>query len=109
MTQPEVLSLLIQVPILGAFIWFTLRLSSDFRADAKIRDTQWQDFIKQENILWRGFVQELVEKSTVADDMVSQRLFELVGIIKDLQGDFKVHDLATARARAGTPRGNNSD
>ena len=97
MTQPEALSLLIQIPLLGAFIWFTLRLSADFRADAKIRDTQWQDFIRQENVLWRGFVQELVDKSTVADDMVSQRLFELVGIIRELQHDFKTHDLNTVR------------
>lgn len=95
MTQPEALSLLIQIPLLGAFIWFTLRLSADFRSDAKERDKQWQIFMDQQNVLWRGFVKELVDKSVIADDMVSQRLFELVGIIKELQSDFKLHDQRT--------------
>jgi len=97
MTQVEVITLLAQIPLVGIFVWFTLRLSADFRSDAKARDAEWQSFITQQNELWRGFVRDLVEKSAIADDMVSQRLFELVGIIRELQHDFKTHDLNTIR------------
>lgn len=85
-------SLLIQVPLLAAFIWFTLRLSSDYRADTALRDAQWQGFISQQNELWRSFIKELVERSSTADDVVSQRLYELATLIKSLLDDFKTHD-----------------
>lgn len=104
MTQVEAIALLAQIPLVGIFVWFTLRMSADFRSDAKARDTEWQAFISQQNELWRGFVRDLVEKSATADDMVSQRLFELVGIIRELQHDFKAHDLNTVRHMASSDK-----
>lgn len=94
----DMISLLIQIPLLGVFVWYTLRLSADYRADAGRRDEQWQRFIEQQNELWRNFIRELVERSSGADDMTSQRLAELATVIRGLLDDFKSHD---AKAKAG--------
>lgn len=92
MLSQEIVQLLIQVPLLGVFVWFTLKLSGDFRADTAKRDEQWQKFIEQQNELWRNFIRELVERSSSADDTVSQRLSELALVIRSLVDDFKTHD-----------------
>lgn len=99
MISPEVIQLLIQIPILGVFVWFTLKLSGDFRADTAKRDEQWQKFIEQQNELWRSFIRELVERSSTADDTVSQRLSELATITRSLIDDFKEHDQRIGRQR----------
>jgi len=96
--MPEYIPLLIQIPLVGIFVWFTLRLSADYRADASRRDEQWQKFIEQQNELWRSFIKELVERSSTAEDMTSQRLTELATIIRGLLDDFKVHDTKTRTA-----------
>ena len=87
--NPDYISLLIQVPILGAFIWFTLRLSSDFRADTKTRDVQWQAFIAQQNDLWRSFIKDMLDTSNRAEDMTAHRLQELAAIISVLRDDLR--------------------
>lgn len=112
----NLVSLLIQIPLVGAFMWFSLRLSSDYRADINKRDTQWQAFIKeqnelhekrsdQQNEIWRHFIQELVERSSESEDMTSQRLTELAGIIKQLLDKFESHDSRTYND-AARPRRN---
>ena len=88
----DFISLLIQIPLVGIFVWFTLRLSADYRNDTTRRDEQWQRFIEQQNELWRNFIRELVERSSDAEDMTSQRLTELAVIIRGLLDDFKAHD-----------------
>lgn len=92
MQVTDIVSLLTQIPLVGLFIWFTLRLSGDYRADAEKRDKQWQTFIEQQNELWRGFIRDLVERSSSADDTVSQRLSDLAIVIRSLVDDFKIHD-----------------
>lgn len=99
MLSQEIVQLLIQVPLLGVFVWFTLKLSGDFRADTAKRDEQWQKFIEQQNELWRNFIRELVERSLSADDTVSQRLGELGIVIRSLIDDFKNHDQRTTGHR----------
>ena len=99
MQAGDIVSLLIQIPLVGIFVWFSLRLSADYRADAEKRDTQWQAFIVQQNELWRNFIRELVERSSSADDTVSQRLTELALVIRSLVDDFKGHDQRTGHPK----------
>lgn len=99
MLSQEVIQLLIQIPLLGVFVWFTLRLSADYRADGEKREAQWQTFITQQNELWRNFIRELVERSSTADDTVSQRLSELAIVIRALVEDFKGHDQRTGHLK----------
>jgi hypothetical protein len=93
--MPEYINLLIQIPLVGIFVWFSLRLSADHRADAERRDSQWQMFIEQQNVLWRGFIKDLSEQSSASSDLTSQRLSELAQIISSLLDDFKTHDQRT--------------
>lgn len=88
----NLISLLVQIPLVGIFVWFTLRMSSDYRADTNRRDDQWQKFIEQQNEVWRNFIRELVERSSEAEDMTSQRLAELAQIIRQLLDKFESHD-----------------
>ncbi len=88
----DLISLLIQIPLVGIFVWFTLRLSADYRADTAKRDEQWQKFIEQQNELWRNFIRELVERSSEAEDLTSQRLAELALVIRQLLDKFESHD-----------------
>lgn len=39
------ISLLIQVPLVGMFIWFTLRQNKDFLDAMEKRDEQWREFL----------------------------------------------------------------
>ena len=95
MTEQQLVPLVVQIPLVFAFMWFTLRLSADYRADAVRRDTQWQAFIEQQNILWRGFIKDMNEQSHASNDLTSQRLSELAQIISSLLDDFKAHDQRT--------------
>ena len=42
------IGLLIQVPLVGVFIWFTLKIVDRFMASLDARDKQWQDFLAQQ-------------------------------------------------------------
>jgi hypothetical protein len=95
----DLISLLIQIPLVGIFVWFALRLSADYRTDTARRDEQWQRFIEQQNELWRNFIRELVERSSNSEDMTAQRLTELATVIRGLLDDFKAHD---AKARTSS-------
>lgn len=100
--MPEyAINLLIQVPLVGAFIFFALRLSADYRADTERRDKQWQTFIEQQNILWRNFIKDINDQNCARDDLNSQRLAELAQIIGALQADFRLHDQRTLNSGKG--------
>jgi len=99
--DPNLISLLVQIPLVGIFVWFTLRMSADYRADTNRRDDQWQKFIEQQNELWRNFIRELVERSSEAEDMTSQRLAELALVIRQLLDKLESHDAKTSPGRPG--------
>jgi hypothetical protein len=42
------IGLLIQIPLVGIFVWFSLRLIDLFLKSLDLRDAQWKEFIKQE-------------------------------------------------------------
>jgi hypothetical protein len=42
------IGLLIQVPLVGVFIWFALKLVSTFLESLEHRDLQWQSFLKEQ-------------------------------------------------------------
>ena len=71
-------------------------MQADYRADMTRRDEQWQRFLEQKDEIWRNFITELVERSSEAEDMTSQRLTELALITKTLVDEFKTHDAKTS-------------
>lgn len=48
MTPENYIGLLIQVPIVGIFIWFTIKIVDRFMASMDQRDSQWQEFLVQQ-------------------------------------------------------------
>ncbi|NIQ16861.1 MAG: hypothetical protein GTO02_21505 [Candidatus Dadabacteria bacterium] len=44
----NLITALIQIPFIAAFIWFAVRMSNDYRRDAKERDAHWMEFLKIE-------------------------------------------------------------
>lgn len=42
----EYIGLLIQIPLVGIFVWFTLRQNKDFLNAMEQRDAQWREFLK---------------------------------------------------------------
>lgn len=105
--MPEyAVNLLIQVPLVGMFIFYALRTSADNRADAAKRDEQWRTFleqqaksnaafIEQQNILWRGFIKDMNDTSCASGDLQAQRLGELAQILSSLKDEFRNHDART--------------
>lgn len=43
-----VLPAIIQIPFIAAFIWFAVKMSADYRDDAKNRDSHWMEFLTLE-------------------------------------------------------------
>jgi hypothetical protein len=48
MTLEQLIPALIQLPFLGIFVWFALRMLSDFRVDSTNRDEMWRIFLAEE-------------------------------------------------------------
>ena len=42
------IGLLIQIPLVGIFVWFALELIKSFNASIDRRDAAWREFIKQQ-------------------------------------------------------------
>ncbi len=44
------ISLLAQIPLVGIFVWFSLRLITVFMASLEKRDEQWRVFLEQQRL-----------------------------------------------------------
>jgi len=40
--------LLAQIPLVGIFVWFTLKIISIFMTELKMRDEQWRAFLEEQ-------------------------------------------------------------
>ncbi len=46
--DPTLVSFLSQLPVVGIFVWFCLRLIKDARTERTDRDAKWRAFFKEE-------------------------------------------------------------
>lgn len=58
----QYISLLIQIPLVGIFVWFSLRLVDVFLRDLEARDRQWREFIQQERIASHAAIAHMAER-----------------------------------------------
>ncbi|MBS4062729.1 MAG: hypothetical protein KG029_20205 [Bacteroidetes bacterium] len=77
----EYIGLLIQVPLVGVFIWFALQLVAIFLKAIEARDKQWQDFL----VLQR---KETSDALTALSDEVKR----LSGEVSKFNGVLSAHD-----------------
>jgi len=48
MVGAEVWSLLVQIPLVGIFVWFALQQQKIYSASQNSRDAEWRDFLREE-------------------------------------------------------------
>lgn len=81
MTTDAWVSLLIQVPLVGIFIWFTLKLNEQNQTAATKRDDEW-----------RGFLKEQREASNAALARIAEEVKTLSNQQAQMQALFIAHD-----------------
>jgi hypothetical protein len=113
-----IIGLLIQVPLVGIFVWFTLKVLSLQREERTARDKNWREFItsqtqsfldfsNKQDEKWRGFLSTEKEQrlATMAD--AGGELEALAKSIKELFDALRQHEVNSEKRFAAlrrTPR-----
>ena len=69
------IGLLVQVPLVGMFIWFTLRQNKDFLTAMEKRDDQWREFLRAQTESMNSAISRIAEEVK----LMSRELSELRG------------------------------
>ena len=83
------IGLLIQVPLVGVFIWFALRLVDIFLKSLEQRDGQWQSFLREQR-----------EANNMAMGRLAEELKSITLNITRVEVMLQSHDLITREAVA---------
>lgn len=87
-TLESMLTALIQIPFIAAFIWFAVRMSHDYRDDAKLRDQHWMEFLKLEREQRKIAMNQGMEEVKA----MTEGMKELTHAIADLAKHMIQHD-----------------
>lgn|GEM_PF-1926456 len=79
------IGLLIQVPLVGVFIWFTLKIVDRFMASLDARDKQWQDFLAQQR-------KETNEAMTSLATRLGEEIKSVTNKVAEFNGILSAHD-----------------
>ena len=88
-------SVLVQVPIVAVFIWFTLRLNAEHQktidkivADNRQSSTavmaDWRNYLKERDEQWINFLIEQRNSQNKTLDTFAQRLNDVATVVRDL-------------------------
>ena len=69
------IGLLAQVPLVGMFIWFTLRQNKDFLTAMEKRDDQWREFLRTQTESTNSAISRIAEEVK----LMARELSELRG------------------------------
>ncbi len=75
------IGLLIQVPLVGVFIWFALRLISIFMASLDKRDESWQAFLEQPRKQNNEAISNMAARFADEIRVMGKELSEIKGMI----------------------------
>lgn len=81
------IQLLIQIPVVGAFMWFVLTWSQRLDEQQEKRDTQWREFLQGDRA---------VTIAALTD--VSSELKSIADLLNDMREDLARHDSAAQQA-----------
>ncbi len=73
MQPTDYIAMLVQVPIVGIFVWFSLQMLSKFLDALEQRDLAWREFIKQQAESNQDFLKQQSEVSTAAIQAMTTR------------------------------------
>lgn len=82
MTSDAYIGLLIQVPLVGVFIWFALKLVSIFMESLEKRDVQWQNFLREQREATTVAINSLGARMGDEIKALSREVYELRGKIE---------------------------
>ena len=72
---PELLSVLAQIPLVAAFVWFALEMLKRQERSTSERDQQWREFLKDQRETDRMMLRNVVDElSTVAHEVSEVKL-----------------------------------
>ncbi len=84
MLSDTVISLLIQVPLVGAFIYFTITLTREFRSDNRATQDEMMKFIDSQNSRWQSTLddeRESRKESLIQSMREVERLAESIEVL----------------------------
>jgi hypothetical protein len=73
------LGLLVQVPLVGIFVWFSLKLVGLFLAALDKRDEQWQQFIAQQQAMAQEATRNMAVRFADEIRVLGKEISELKG------------------------------
>lgn len=116
--EPSIQNLLIQIPLVGIFIWFILEqqkradaaaLNRQQKADAEQekRDNDWRNFLQQQyekmseqDKQWREFIAEQRDQSNAAIARLAEEIKGNSLMISQMNGTLISHDVASRERSA---------
>lgn len=76
------LGLLIQIPLVGIFVWFSLQLITVFLKSIDARDAQWRDFFKQQQAANNEAIAHMAQRFADEIKAIGKEVAELKGKIE---------------------------
>ena len=73
------LGLLIQVPLVGIFVWFSLKIVSIFQNSLEKRDIQWREWLEQQRQTDRDAIAHMAERFADEIRVLGKEVSELRG------------------------------
>ena len=94
----EWVNLLIQIPVVAAFIWYSVRLNKDFNAHLVNSEQMWREYLASRDTFWRDTLSlmrtdstkdmaELTTRVITSDEIVVREM----GILRALHIDHDIH------------------
>jgi len=91
----DLTSILIQIPLVGAFIWFALKLNASHQrtidkliADGRVSSlsvmTDWRNYLSKRDEQWLQFLVDQRDSQNRTLDTFAQRLSDLSNVVSDL-------------------------
>lgn len=75
------ISLLVQIPLVGIFVWFSLRLISVFLESIDKRDVQWQKFLEEQRKASHEAIAHMAERFATEIKALAKEVAEIRGKI----------------------------
>ncbi len=76
------IGLLIQVPIVGIFVWFSLQIVSNFLKSIDARDQAWREFINQQREANNQSIAGMASRFSDEIRVLGKEIAEMRGLIQ---------------------------
>lgn len=112
------ISLAIQIPLVGVFIWFTLQLQKRHDESQGQRDKDWRDFVTQQRSdhishevamqdKWREFLEKEDKENKEVLDRLTNKIETMANTLTASNALIMAHDITTRELLAGVKERSN--